>query len=378
MKIALNKLLAHEYNMFPLASVKEPDFFGVEVELEGNNIVDRNGLLNMYWAAHNDGSLRVRNLGDEAIEYVFRAPLSKAETEAALKMLCAFLNMPNRKVYESYRTSIHVHVNCLQETLGTILNYITIATILDELLVSQNGEHRIGNNFCLRMRDAEGVLRDLIGSLEAHGHIHGIHGNERYSSVNLASLTKFGTIEFRSLECTTDYDRIMHWVNTLQAMKEAARGYRDPTKVIEEFSMMGPERFLRKVLGPYADRYVNVPDLQRILYNGMRLAQDVAYVADWELKEELEKPKPKPRGKRNARIEEEWVAPARWAAPPRPNPMDVEEAILQHNAAVMRRVQVLRDNLLQEDPEFEPDFDDDFEPEAQEEPEEEHDDDPEF
>ena len=264
------------------------DLFGVEVELEGSKLKDRVGALHPYWTSHVDGSLRARNPEDDALEYVFTTPLELAISEMAIRGLCKFLSHPSRKVYPSYRTSIHVHINCLQETRRTIYNYITIATILDELLVSQNGEHRVGNNFCLRMRDAEGVLADLIKSLDNYGNILGIRANDRYGSVNVASILKFGTIEFRSLECTTDADRIIHWVRTLQAMKESARDFADPREVISQFSRTGPAEFLNQVLGEEnAQKYLTVPGRDRMLFDGMRLAQDFAFCKDWSLPDSL-------------------------------------------------------------------------------------------
>jgi hypothetical protein len=274
----------------------DPNLFGVEVELEGREIIDRTGVLGKYWSAHNDGSLRQLRPGDQAIEYVLNKPTNWENTKFAVNLLCKFLTLPDKKVYDSYRTSIHVHVNCLQETMGTIYNYITLATIFDELLVSQNGEHRIGNNFCLRMKDAEGVIHDLMESIANHGNVNGIHQNNRYSSVNIGSLLKFGTIEFRSLECTTDANRILHWIETCQAMKQAAREYANPREIITQFSQEGPAQFLVHILGPLAEKYTNVPDMQRMLYTGARLAQDLAYCSDWKANAAA-KPPPKPRKK---------------------------------------------------------------------------------
>lgn len=346
-KIPLNRKLSQDYDMFALSKEQEPDFFGVEVELEGYNIVDRAGVLRDYWAAHQDGSLRAHNVGEETVEYVFFKPLNMVQTTEAIRKLCDYLTAPGRRVNESYRTSIHVHVNCLQETLGTTLNYVTIATILDELLVSQNGEHRIGNNFCLRMRDAEGILRDLIQSINQHGHIFGIHAQERYSSVNIASLAKFGTIEFRSLECTHDYPRIMHWIHTLQAMKEAARNYRDPTEVISSFSMMGPAEFLKRTLKEEnARKYLGLPNLDRTLYDGMRLAQDLAFCNSWELKEDAPDKAKVPR-KRPPRIQEIQPMHLEFDVEPErhwrmPDPLENEPA----DVVVAREMQRQRDRRM--------------------------------
>ena len=276
----LSSLLA-QYVEIQDAAFK-PDVFGVEIELEGKNISLPPDEVHSYWSQHQDGSLRKLEPGDEALEYVSRVPYDMATTEKALALLLTYLRKPPAEVYDSYRTSVHVHVNCGQETLRTIYNFMTLSLLLDELLVSQNGEHRIGNNFCLRAKDALGQLVALTNSIENGKEFFNFGANERYSSINFASLMKFGSIEFRSLECTLHHGRIMHWIRTLQRMKERSREFKDPTNIIQLYSRLGPEAFLKDVLGPYALKYTHVPDMDNMLHNGMRLAQDLAYSSTWE------------------------------------------------------------------------------------------------
>lgn len=257
------------------------DVFGVEVELEGRDISDPPENVYRYWSCLNDNSLRKLNPGDEALEYIFRFPYDYKTTQKAVNNLFHWLNHAPCQVFESYRTSIHVHVNFAQEEMRTVYNFMTLSLILDELLVSQNGEHRIGNNFCLRAKDAMGQSISLIKSIQSGNSIFGIQTNERYSSINFASCTKFGSIEFRSLECTTHEGRLMHWIGTLQAMKEAARKFKNPTEIVQKFSMMGPKAFVTMILGPFAIKYTNVRGFDQMLFEGMRIAQDLAYCSEW-------------------------------------------------------------------------------------------------
>lgn len=262
-----------------------PDVFGVEVELEGVGILKCPETVSLFWDQHKDGSLRAMAPGDETIEYVSRAPYNIQTTEEALTALFGFLNRQNCKVYESYRTSIHVHINFGVETYRTIYNFMTIALILDELLVSQNGEHRIGNNFCLRAKDAVGQITALIESIERGKNFFNVGQENRYSSINFVSLMKFGSIEFRSMECTTHLGRVMHWIGTLQHMKTKARTFINPVQIIQQYSMLGPRGFLQLMLGPFAYKYINVSDMENMLHSGMRLAQDFAYCSAWNEKE---------------------------------------------------------------------------------------------
>lgn len=266
--------------------VPEADMFGVEIELEGNRITVpiQEKEFHGFWAVHNDGSLRTSANGgtsDQAIEYVFRRPLNMIDTVKAVGLLETHLTKTGVDVHESGRTSVHVHVNVGNETMATVYNYITLAVIFDELLVSQNGRHRIGNNFCFRFKDAEGAIIDVANSIRQYGDLQGINTGNRYSSVNICSMFKFGTIEFRSLECTVNSARIMAWINVLQSMKEAARRFKNPVEIISQFSLMGVDRFFLSVLGAAGAPYVRVEKRHSMLFDGVRLAQDFANSSSW-------------------------------------------------------------------------------------------------
>lgn len=277
----LDQILGQDIHV-NLNATKYPDAYGVEVELEGANVADAGFEVLELWLPHHDQSLR--NHHGQAIEYVFRGPYDMAKTELAINRLFDFLNTPPVKVAPSYRTSIHVHVNFAAETYRTIYNFICLSIVLDELLVSQNGDHRIGNNFCLRARDAMGQTNSITKSIENGNEFFGINQNERYSSINFASLLKFGTVEFRSLECTTHKGRLLHWINTLAHIKKVSKTFKDPSEIISAFSRMGEKEFLYMVLGPYAIKYSTVVNFESMLRYGMRIAQDFAYCSEWNTK----------------------------------------------------------------------------------------------
>lgn len=279
-KMALDDVVAQH---LPLqqAAMQHPDAYGVEVELEGKNFVIPPDDVKAYWSQHKDGSLRIKSPGDHAIEYVTSAPFPMPMLTKAITALFSYLNSPGVKVYESYRTSIHVHVNFGKESFRTIYNFITLSLLLDELLVSQNGEHRVGNIFCLRARDALGQVQGLINSIENGDNFFGISPTERYSSINFASLLKFGSIEFRSMECMTHEGRLIHWIGTLAEIKKASKRFTNPVEIIQQFSMLGPKNFLSSVLGPFAAKYSDVDNMQDMLFSGMRIAQDFAFCSQW-------------------------------------------------------------------------------------------------
>ena len=307
----LNEKLGEQLPLHFEESVQVTELYGIEVELEGKGgIANPTDKIMENWVKHNDGSLRKLNPGDEAVEYVSRIPQNKIKTTKALMDLIEFLTGPNKVVYDSYRTSIHVHVNCMADKMIHVYNFITLCIIFDELLASQNGEHRIGNNFCLRARDAEGQIADLIGSINAHGSIFGLNGQWRYSAINFASLCKFGTVEFRSLECTTDLKRIVDWVQVIDNLKNASRQFDNPHQIIRGFSQsFSVQDFCKKILGNSAQKYIEVPGYDRMLFEGMRLAQDFAFCSKWVAKAQ-------PQAKAKKLKDFDLEAGGAWPAPP--------------------------------------------------------------
>lgn len=282
----LDRCPKDEFPIHPEA-IAHKDAFGIEIELEGANIRTEKPSIRKYWSLHEDGSLRAQipGRGDgsgQTCEYVSQCPLPQDMALESTKVLFEYLNSKGVTVFPSYRTSIHVHVNCAAESWRTVYNFITLSIIFDELFVSQNGEHRIGNNFCLRFIDAEAPIKELAQSVSIYGNIYELPTNMRYSSINFASLRKFGTIEFRSMECHTDYERFKLWLQTLQKLKEAARTFQTPQDIINLFSQFTELEFGDHVLKEYFKQFDQTPGVKKMLRRGMRLAQDFAYSATWE------------------------------------------------------------------------------------------------
>ena len=290
----MKRVMANNDVMVPHNAIEYPDSYGIEVELEGRRICKYPAPVAAYWVTHHDGSLRQIKDASECIEYVSRCPFDIKDTEKAINLLFKFLSTPPVEVFDSYRTSIHVHVNFAMEEARTIYNFICLSLILDELLTSQNGDHRVGNNFCLRAKDAMGQVVGLVDSIEQTGTFLNVPLNDRYSSINFASLRKFGSIEFRSLECTLHEGRVMHWIRTLARIKEVSKKFLNPIEVIQKFSAQSPTQFLEYVLGPFSLKYKNVEGAEKMLHQGMRIAQDFAYCSLWREVAAGERPEPTP------------------------------------------------------------------------------------
>lgn len=275
------------------------DMYGVEVEVEYNytkaqDIVKQ---VSQFWSCVPDGSLRSHGkVGDTACEFRYTKPLNSFTSALAVKQLCQVLNGTANEIYDSGRTSTHVHVNVMNIDKLKIMNLITLSVIFDELLVAQHHPFRRGNLFALRFVDAEWPIRNIIHSLKSGTNFrHFANANYRYASINLTSIARFGTIEYRAMDGELNAQRINQWVFALHNLKKKAVSYKNPREIIETYHRMGPTNFLREHIPSYYALNIETFQAVEMLTRGMLIAQDLAYASDWVSTVYEEKP----RGPRN-------------------------------------------------------------------------------
>lgn len=270
-------------------ALAEPDQFGIEIEMEG---LPEAGLVFPRvagWTPQADGSLR------NGIEFVSAGPRTIDQLTTDLPNLSqAFAGINFVPVF-SYRTSLHVHANVRDLTWVQIANLWAIYTIFEMPLMEMGGEERIGNVHCQAVTDCHEVVDrfkrcfdDKAGKggvfggaapFDFNNHVQRLTNRDRrYASFNFASIPNFGTVEFRSHRGTMDTKTVLDWVQTIMAMKAAARVYPDPQWLVQDFSSKGPQGFAEHVFGP--DHYVtqNINQFNTDVWEGLRLAQEVAFV----------------------------------------------------------------------------------------------------
>lgn len=251
---------------------------GVEIEVEGEDLVvvaDRD------WNSVPDGSLR------NGIEYITKGAVSLQHFPTKLSRLKDKLK--DSKLSFSFRTSVHVHVNCLELTYKQTLNFIYLSTLMDSILVNYCGDSRKANRFCLRLRDAEGMVDNLKGLFARSGDRpvffrRVLPQNQlRYAAINVESLGKYGTVEFRSMRGTLDQDILIPWVETLVHMREFAKTFESPTAMFNSITEEGSEEFIRHALGAHYKAFeypdmvsdfalnlslsIELPHTERIVFN---------------------------------------------------------------------------------------------------------------
>lgn len=256
---------------FGLAAAPEGAEVGIEIEMEGRRL--QFGGLRGKWKATQDGSLR-----GESVEWVLPQPIGRNSVSDRLSHLMKMARQNDAVFDPSDRCGVHVHVNVQDVAYDDLFKIVTTYLILEQMLVHWCGEDREGNLFCLRASDAEFLIQQIAVVRENRMPFGAILTDElRYSAMNLTSLQKYGSLEFRAMRTPKDLMQIETWVKTLLAIKDWSLAQPDTISIIEGMSGMGWIEFARRVLGDELLVEFRNPDMERQLVEGMRLAQIIAY-----------------------------------------------------------------------------------------------------
>lgn len=257
---------------------------GIEIEVEGKRLPGSTvEPPPMPWQYKVDHSLR----GEENGEYVLANPILFSEVPQALSKLWDAFEKAKTKFDDSNRTSVHIHLNCQKWYLNRLASFAALHFILEEVLTEWCGEHRVGNLFCLRAKDAEAIITWMKKFIQCDGERDlpdGLH----YSGFNVQALQKFGSVEIRTLRGVTDPNVIQDWVAIYERLYNLSGDFKDPTEICDWFSAEGPTAFFERVLGPVAAVVrkgvsMTQDEICDCMYAGVRRAQDICFCRDWSL-----------------------------------------------------------------------------------------------
>ncbi len=242
---------------------------GIEVEMEGIYLP----MVVYGWSLHRDPSLR-----GNSMEYVLNGPTSRVGANHKLEVLYkTFYEEPNN-IDPSNRCGVHIHLNVRNYTIEEIFNFIILYLIFETVLTRWCGPEREGNLFCLRATDAEWLLWELIKSRKAGFFTQSLlnQQNSKYAAINLSTIVKYGSLEFRQLGTPKRVDTIKLWLKFLLAIKDYAATEKDPIAFVSKCSQIGEHPFFHAVFGPLVD-YLTYPDIDNDIMDGIRKVQAIAF-----------------------------------------------------------------------------------------------------
>jgi hypothetical protein len=258
-----------------------PGLVGIEIEVEGSKLPKGN--IPLPWVYHEDHSLR----GNDNAEYVLQAPIQFEEVPKTLEILWDQFRSKGSSLDDSNRTSVHIHLNCQSFFFNRLTSLMALYFTMEDILTQWCGDHRVGNLFCLRAKDAPAIVSQIKRFIRSDGK-SAIHDHHHYAGLNANALQKFGSLEFRALRGCSDQQTIIDWVAILERLYRLSAEFNDPRDVCAMLSAEGPLQMFYNVLGdqaPVVRRDVSMDDnqIRESMYEGIRMAQDLCYCRDWSL-----------------------------------------------------------------------------------------------
>lgn len=221
---------------------------GVGIEIEVEDILESDKLID-EWIFHKDGSLR-----GNAREYV--TPFGIRVGHAAKKLhLFEHEVLRLRKRYGQgafsfgERTSVHVHLDVRPFTDEQIRALAILYTLFEDPLFYYAGPSRKSNVFTIPLRCSNLMVRmtDIwnIGVL-----------GEKYCAINFKAMQTFGTVEFRHMEGTENFEKIFSWIMMLSLLVRFAQRVplEDIQRQVEDIKVESQyDIFIRRVFFGFAD-----------------------------------------------------------------------------------------------------------------------------
>jgi len=235
------------------------------------------------WQMKREGSLR-----GHAVEYVTNGAIKLNDCPAYLARLAETINHPHIDVVrDSPRTSFHVHLNCHGLTPIQMWTVANAYWLFENLLMEYCGPERVGNLFCLRLKDASGVLNTVYQDLAAKLPLTTLHKDRiRYGGLNLKALPQFGTIELRGMRGITNYDDMNRWSTALIHFRDnVIKNYENPEDFMDKFYSSNLIRFMETVFSHdflYNHLIPLFKDRNEIIEEQAGLLAEFAYFHDWK------------------------------------------------------------------------------------------------
>ena len=194
------------------------------------------------------------------------------------------------------RTSVHIHVGVryltVEQLLNLILLYLVVEPIFFAFAEKYTGYRRQDNNFCVPISQSTLSLNlPLILSKLKSSEVEVVHelGKrwKKYTGLNLLPICTQGTIEFRHLGGTIQFETLYQWISMIQNLRGFAKTH--STEVIHNWiyslnSSSNYIMFLTEVLGSFWSSAVPNELVQPLLEESVELTKEII---SWKNKKTL-------------------------------------------------------------------------------------------
>lgn len=186
-----------------------PLLYGAELEIEALQAFGK--VDTSIWNITEDGSLR--NSGRELIS----VPLTKEVLVEEFKKLHETIKYSSVEQAFSERTSIHIHINCLDVSEHLVKNIVLWYALYESVFFKFCDPAREHNIHCVCLHQTNlpahyrRTLKDMFKQWS------------KYTALNMLPLAKYGTLEFRHLQGTNDVEVFSQWLKIIENLFSLGR-----------------------------------------------------------------------------------------------------------------------------------------------------------
>lgn len=229
-----------------------------------------------FWEQKADGSLR-----GAGMEYVLREPLFGNDLIKATRWLCDWAS--TERLEANYRTGLHVHIDCRNMDTAQLVTMVVLYALYEPIIYDWVGDDREGSIFCMPFYKAEGVLKEIVDAVNSKDNIRlQAERIDRYAGLNLNALSRFGTVEWRHMKTTFNFERVRKWINICQSFKKYARANPlKPVDLVDELSKSGTDKMFAGIVGSeLAAEMWRWDSNHKVWRTGMAVAQEIITLLD--------------------------------------------------------------------------------------------------
>jgi hypothetical protein len=190
--------------------------YGLEVEIEDTGrLVSISDKIKSNWEVTRDDSLR------SGVEFINKQPpagLTLDEAMHSLLDLRKFYSSPDKEA--NWRAAFQMHIGTAHRGLGYLESLMLTYTALEPALFGQAGFGRHQSNFCVPWSHQPDVILSLFASVRGGDHstvVNWLNRFNKYSALNLLTLTTIGTVEFRMAQTPTGPGAFSEMVALMEA-----------------------------------------------------------------------------------------------------------------------------------------------------------------
>lgn len=180
------------------------------------------------WQASDDGSLR-----NNGVEFI-SSPSNREKLIEEFSALHKNIEYKKSRFFDPFseRTSVHVHVNCLDLTKSQVKNIVLLYCLFEPFFFELADKKRANNIHCVPLSETylptylRFSLEKLMGTWS------------KYTALNLCRLGDLGTLEFRHMPGTSDVSLIEQWICVLENLWVAGQTHMLSPKTLSDENMI--------------------------------------------------------------------------------------------------------------------------------------------